>query len=603
MKFSIYQRSFFFCILFLCNILSAFGQVEAESNVLQGLLLDQQTQFPLAYANIYNHTTDQGTISDESGYFLIPLSAKEDSIEISFIGYRTLTLVEPFEQKQRFYLEPYAMDLGTVVVTADTEDDSWKWIKEVKKAYQPEDFSSKVYYQMKSFIDQEQVELVEAYYNGSFEGVDINQLKLKCGRSGIQAKEGRYFVNLESSTALASQLLFNHKTSFPSTPFSISNRKMKRIFKFWTKQMYANEKGDSIRVVRFVPRSEQRENFSGSAFIDQKRNALIRLDLEIEDAVLHPFQPIFPDDQLRRVGMHMKRVYRINERNQSEFEQLDLKFTIDYVSNRSTLESNPNAVKAYEVECRAVLQAYDRNTFELPAQNLPDVAMYDYILFRTYPHNFDFWAKANEFSVEDYQGANQAFYDDSSTFTNRDLRFYAGKAQKKTPFVQYAFKTWQPEERVFFKEQKQAERNYRNAAFISDIYDVEAVFFIERNRLLLGAEVISETMLDPFRSFYRMPLTAVAHCFLNIYFDLAEIERRKFMERYDSNWSEVRFLKAYEELVQKMEQIKQAYFAEVDRGQNLEALAKWNDRVKEELGIDNMSIFLSEATTGRVEQQ
>jgi hypothetical protein len=35
----------------------------------------------------------------------------------------------------------------------------------------------------------------------------------------------------------------------------------------------------------------------------------------------------------------------------------------------------------------------------------------------------------------------------------------------------------------------------------------------------------------------------------------------------------------------------------------LEALAKWNDRVKEELGIDNMSIFLSEATTGRVEQQ
>lgn len=603
MKFPMNQRPFLICILLLGSLFSASSQVEEDQNMLQGLLLDQQTRSSLAYANIYNHTTDQGTISDESGYFLIPLSAKEDSIEISFIGYRTLTLVEPFGQKRRFYLEPYAMDLGTVVVTADTEDDSWKWIKEVKKAYQPDDFSSKVYYQMKSFIDQEQVELVEAYYNGNFEGVDINQLELKCGRSGIQAKEGRYFVNLESSTALASQLLFDNKANFPTTPFSISNRKMRRQFKFWTEQMYANEKGDSIRVVRFVPRSEKKENFSGSAFIDQKRNALIRLDLEIEDALFHPFQPIFPDDQLRRVDMHMKRVYRINESNQSEFEQLDLKFTIDYLSNRSTLEPNPDAVRAYEVECRAVLQAYDRKIFELPAQNLPDVAMYDYILFRTYPHNFDFWSKANEFSVEDYQGANQAFYDDSSTFTNRDLRFYAGKAQKKIPFVQYAFKSWQPEERVFFKEQKQAERNYRNAAFISDLYDIEVVFFIERNRSLSEAEVMSEAMLDPYRSFYRMPMTPSANCFLNIYFDLAEIERRKFMETYDPEWSEESFQEAYEGLIQKMERIKSVYFSEVDRGEDLEALGKWNDRVKEKLGIDNMAIFLSEATTEDVEQQ
>lgn len=493
------------------------------------------------------------------------------------------------------------MDLGVVVVTADKEDDSWKWIQAIKKSYEPNDFSSKVYNQMKSYIDEQQVELVEAYYNGSFEGVDIKQLDLKCGRGGIQAKEGRYFVNLESSTALAGQLLFDKEASFPRTPFCISNRKMKRAFRFWTEQQYENNEGDSIRVVRFVPRSEAREYFCGSAYIHQESRSLIRLDLEIEDAVVHPFQPLFPEDQLNRVGMRMKRVYRLNEEGQSEFEQLDLKFAIDYISSRSKFNSDAHAVKAYQVDCRAVMQAYERSQFELPAQNLPEVAMYDYVLFRTYPHNFDFWAKANEFSIEDVQGANQRFYDETSTYTNRDLKFYAGSKQKNTPFSKYNFRTWDAEERVFFKEQEQAERSYRNTAFIADLYDVEAIVFIERNHSIPGAGPISQTMLDPFRSFYRMPLTPTVHCFLNIYFDLAEIERRKFMDALDPSATEAAFGKAYGDLLQKLEQMKQDYFSEVDRGEDLEALRKWNAIVIDALGIDNIALFLSEPTSGRLD--
>lgn len=66
MKFPMNQRPFLICIFLLGSLFSAISQIEEDQKMLQGILLDQQTRSPLAYANIYNHTTDRGTISDES---------------------------------------------------------------------------------------------------------------------------------------------------------------------------------------------------------------------------------------------------------------------------------------------------------------------------------------------------------------------------------------------------------------------------------------------------------------------------------------------------------------------------------------------------------
>lgn len=104
--------------------------------------------------------------------------------------------------------------------------------------------------------------------------------------------------------------------------------------------------------------------------------------------------------------------------------------------------------------------------------------------------------------------------------------------------------------------------------------------------------IITETILDPFFTFYYLPVDKYTNCFLNLYFDLCEIERRKFEK-------EIKIKKLnQEEYVQLRKnfdfqlEAKQAQFLkEVERGTNRKSLEKWNQLVFDELKIDNITLF------------
>ena len=95
-----------------------------------------------------------------------------------------------------------------------------------------------------------------------------------------------------------------------------------------------------------------------------------------------------------------------------------------------------------------------------------------------------------------------------------------------------------------------------------------------------------------YDSFYNIPEEPVTNCFMNIYFDLVEIERRK-MEKVISqnNFSLSQFDSLYQNTIKILEKQSEDYFGEVSRGKNLNALEKWNFTVKQNLGIDNFEMF------------
>ena len=78
----LYIKIFFFFLIFFDSLYS-----QAQL-VVKGIILDSLNRKPTSYANIQLINTMQGTISNAEGYFSLPLNTVDDSIQISYIGYK-----------------------------------------------------------------------------------------------------------------------------------------------------------------------------------------------------------------------------------------------------------------------------------------------------------------------------------------------------------------------------------------------------------------------------------------------------------------------------------------------------------------------------------
>jgi hypothetical protein len=109
-----------------------------------------------------------------------------------------------------------------------------------------------------------------------------------------------------------------------------------------------------------------------------------------------------------------------------------------------------------------------------------------------------------------------------------------------------------------------------------------------------SVNIVTQTLYDPFQSFYGYQKTVETQIFINIYFDLLEIERRKFetqTKKLGASFSEEKVIQLYEELKINNEQLRKKYYRDVDRGNNTKQLKEWNKKVFEALGIDNLKLF------------
>ena len=64
-----------------------------KTTFIEGKVFDRETNLPLAYANISNQTSQTGTITNADGYFRISLNSWDDSLYVSYLGYKDHLLV------------------------------------------------------------------------------------------------------------------------------------------------------------------------------------------------------------------------------------------------------------------------------------------------------------------------------------------------------------------------------------------------------------------------------------------------------------------------------------------------------------------------------
>jgi len=569
-------------LLILC-LLSVFPLLlNAQANFIEGKIYERENRETVPYAKVYNKSIQKRTLSNETGYFRIEIGSYSDTILIDVIGFRSKWI--KISEKTTFYeivLEENTQLLGEVVVKPEDNTYLYKLLLDCGKKPSGTRKNSRVYYELKSYVNNNQIELVENFYNGTLLGYDLDALSLKTGRFALRNFNNTFFGSMESSKAIVMLKLFKKNRYFPESPFELNAKQLRASYWLSLHSKYRDEALDSIYVVDFSPKDTSGGFFKGRVWISKHSRNILKTELHCVHAKVHPFRAIFPSDTLRNLDLHITKSFE-QMGGKMYFKQVDFSYNIMY-SNRKN--------KTYQTSTRAVLHAYDPEDIFI----LPEFKFYessDYVKINAIPYNSYFWENHNELKVSEQKNENELFYNDPTSTTNRTV-FANGKFKKglrESPYI-----TWS-QNRIRFREfttdTTEVISNPLRPGIVSEKYNLGVKVFMDINFFPDTMQVITSTVFDPFESYYRLPLDAAALYFINVYFDLVEAERRELddaIARSDRKVATIQEL--YLKSQYRVDALQRKYFQEAGHGTNEKSMAKWNQLVYEKLNINNLDLF------------
>lgn len=562
------------------------GQVSNSLIEIEGQVVNAVTKQPVAYANIFNKTTQKGTISNLDGYFKISVKSLHDSVLVTFIGFRKKQILLDRSKYYTVLLQESVQLLSEVTVVAPDNSFLYKLLDECRKNAPKDETAAKAYYELRSYAQDKQIELVEAFFNAEMIGYDLTALKLKAGRLALQPYNDRLFTSQESSRAITKYKLSGNNPYFPQSPLELPKSKMKKQFYLELNKKYQDDKLDSVYIIDFSPKHSSGSFFKGKIWINTSRKHIVKINLRCNNSGKHPFLPLFPTDSIANVDFDITKTYREIE-GKPAFDHIDFIYATDYLSRIGGEKEF-----SYHLTTQALLYAYDYdNVFLIPEFQFSDENIGDYRKISAMPYNDFFWKMNDEFRLNDQKNANEQFFDDNNSITNKAL--FSSNRLLNTGILEHPYIFWS-DKRILFREfiADTSEDKISGQGFKSEQYNLSVKVFMDVNTYAGTTDMLSATVFDPYESYYRLPLDNAAHCFINIYFDLVEIERRKFeieVENSDKSPGTIQHL--YNNLLERLEMLKQPYFKSVERGTRQDEMLKWNKIVVGNLGIDNLEIF------------
>jgi hypothetical protein len=562
---------------------------------IEGRILDKKTHKPIAYAHVYDKTSGKGTLSNLDGYFRLYVRSLTDTVYVSIIGYKNRML--DLGNKDNFYevfLEQNILLLKEVIVSGD-DTYLYDLLADCKKQQSKKLTSGKVYYELKSFVNKHQVELVECFYNGLFSGYDLSELELKYGRIALQQNENMVFVSVETSRAIAMLKLFDRNEYLPFSPMELSKKMLKENYFLSLSNKYNTDNNDLIYIVDFKPKVSSGSSFSGQVWIDYAKKNVIKIKLNCQHVVQHPFLPLTVSDTIKNVDIEITKTFQ-EVGGTMFFKHIDFGYAITYKNRNNSL---------YKVSTNAVLYCYDTSSvFTFPYFTFADASdevnynHSDYLKINTVPYNDFFWKNNEELKLNEEHNQNELFYNDENSITNKTyspLSEIVEKGLQEQPYLIWSGNRIQGREFTVNEPMvidPQSQNDIDNPFRAEERCNISVKMLVDVNSLNGKFNYNTATVLDPYESYYNFRVNNRVLCFINIYFDLMEIERRKLSNEIENSDKSTETIKnLYKSSNNRIQELNQKYFKDRTYGKNEKEMKIWNELVIANLRIDNIALF------------
>ncbi|MDR2836646.1 MAG: carboxypeptidase-like regulatory domain-containing protein, partial [Bacteroidales bacterium] len=266
---------FFFCIY------ASFSQ----SNVII-TIKDADTKESLQYCNVAIKNTNKGGMTNTDGKIQLKLFLEKDSLEISYLGYETKNIsTKEINNTNIIFLSKANYLLGEVEVVANIN--FYNIVNKCRKrmlTYSNKKIS-KTYYSVESSTNNLPLEFLECYYNAEFNGIKLENLSFKNGRTALQ-KQSNYLLTYNTSKAVSMFDILYSNENYPTSILNYNNITMNKLFDINIEEVNA-----SYFLINFSPKKNKNKFFSGNLWIDKNSFALLKISLIIDSTDTHPFEP------------------------------------------------------------------------------------------------------------------------------------------------------------------------------------------------------------------------------------------------------------------------------------------------------------------------
>ncbi len=582
------------CVLALIFFLYSFCSF--SQTLIEGTVRDSESKEALPWCSISVKGDKKGAISNSEGTFAISVNVTQDTLLFTYVGYKAMEIPSSgLFKKNVVFLKRTDIQLEELTVHADNgylydilDQCRKNMLKE--KHYRV----AKVYYGIETRTKEQPIEMLECYYNGCMKGSSIDSLVFRNGRTGLAELDQRYFLTLNSSKAISQMDLLHKDPAYPSIPLQYAQKRLKKMF-----DLTIEPGENSLYHIRFKPWKNIRDHFSGEIWIDRKSFALVKIDLTIDDAARYPFVPMFHIDRLSNVGIRISHTFK-NDGSANTIDHINFSYRVNYKSVRENIGTKDPSVIQRVIMTHGVLCFYDYDEPFIIPRFKYDENFDDYRKMSVIPFNPIFWNNNNTLILTAEQKESIGFFADNGllinfregnygkdflTLTHYDSSLYENCYSIWDPVKRFSLNRNLPQNKVY--TQRQINSSILNDKYNLDNLKVQLLLDVTRTGNAFFCK--SYTIFDENKSFFHFPDEANTKIFLNIFFDLCEIERRKMEQTLDTrDFTMNQIDSVYHTTLGNMDKITAKYGEEVKMGKNMKALLKWNAVVQENLGIDNV---------------
>ena len=595
-------KSFYILVLllssFYCN-----SQI-----IIQGTVKDFKSGSPLAYVSVAVKGSKYGGITNEDGVFKISVLSEKDNLILSYIGYKVKIIpASLLMQNSTILLESTDIQLNEIVIHSDDEYLYNIFENCRKKIKKSGNHIAKVYFQLETDLQNQPVELLECYYNGYIKEYYIENLQLKNGRIALSKTDyNGMFLSLNSSKAICDLKLTENNDNLPSLPLQFNKLKLKKSYKL--KRLFVN--GDNnMYHIEFIPYDSSGSFFKGEIWIDKETSLIMKIKLVAENVNVHPFIPIVAGSaSINNVSIYITQSY-IKNNNLSLPEHVDFKYSFNYNAITDSAKRVENSLPVTDnINTSCIMYFYDYEKPFISHYKYP-LNQNDYLEITSIPYIDYYWENNNSLIFTEKQKQTLDYFKKNGLLINfdkkinfNDNKFFFVDIEKQNMYPKLNYfgnsKTlWSENGRWIIKQDEHTrdsliKRAIEHPVLPSNQYKLQDQLFLDVNNNGDSIQHYSAIIFDTYETFYNLPKEHYTDCFINIYFDICEIERRK-MEKIlcSNNYSAKQIDSIYKQTLKNMEIQTSLYLKQVQMGKNSRSLYKWNEYVVDNLNIDNIKIF------------
>ena len=219
------------------------------------------------------------------------------------------------------------------------------------------------------------------------------------------------------------------------------------------------------------------------------------------------------------------------------------------------------------------------------------------------PYNDFFWKSNFTLRLTEKQKENLGFFSQKGHLINygegnygKDFLKFSHTDSTFSKLYDSYYTFWSPDKRIRLNRELTQNTIYPpekiNNSIQSRLYDLKVQILLDVTQSGDTLQHRSYTVFDAGKTFFHLPEQPCTTAFLNIFFDLSEIERRKMEnELCQKSWTVARIDSIYKKTAESIAMVTRRYLKEVQMGKNEKLLRTWNEYVKENLNIDNIAIF------------